>query len=227
MPRSSSSTDTALRGSMNMREPSAFHARSDTFTICDGTIVFARSAPNTRYAVISLVSDAGSRRSSALAAASVCPLVTSTSVHAGGGDRRGGNGGGQRRRSDGGGRRRQARTASARRRPSRRRAVRPSRAPRCARESGVAAWDSDQNVGLYGAARRPLPSGGGAPPRSGPEPGRRRRIRAASAGSIARDPYRGPAPISRSRLPGRDRRDTRRSRPTCGRRSRRSRGCAP
>ncbi len=80
MPRSSSSTDTARRGSMNMREPSAFHARSDTFTICEGTIVFARSAPNTRYAVISLVSDAGSRRSSAAAAASVCPLVTSTSV---------------------------------------------------------------------------------------------------------------------------------------------------
>ena len=47
MPRSNSSTDTARRGSMNMREPSARHARSDTLTICDGVIVFARSAPNT------------------------------------------------------------------------------------------------------------------------------------------------------------------------------------
>src|SRR5690349_521464 len=80
-PRTSSSTVTALRGSMNMREPAAFHARGDTFTICDGVIVLARSAANTTYAVISLVSDAGSRRSSALAAPSVCPLNVSTSTH--------------------------------------------------------------------------------------------------------------------------------------------------
>ncbi len=39
-PCRSSSTDTALRGSMNMREPSTFHAVCDTFTICDGRIAF-------------------------------------------------------------------------------------------------------------------------------------------------------------------------------------------
>ena len=44
-PWSSSSTDTAFRGSMNIREPSAFHACCDTCTICDGVIVFARNAP--------------------------------------------------------------------------------------------------------------------------------------------------------------------------------------
>ncbi len=66
---------------MNMREPSAFQARSETGAICDGTIVFDRSAPNTTYAVMSLVSDAGSRRSSAFCAASVWPLVTSVTSH--------------------------------------------------------------------------------------------------------------------------------------------------
>ena len=48
MPFISSSTVTDLRGSMNMREPSAFHAFCETFTICDGTMAFCRSAPNVR-----------------------------------------------------------------------------------------------------------------------------------------------------------------------------------
>jgi len=39
MPRSNSSTETARRGSMNIREPSARQARSDTGTGCDGVIV--------------------------------------------------------------------------------------------------------------------------------------------------------------------------------------------
>jgi hypothetical protein len=47
-PCRSSSTVTALRGSMNMREPSAFHARCDTSTICDGVMVFARRAAKTQ-----------------------------------------------------------------------------------------------------------------------------------------------------------------------------------
>ncbi len=72
---------------MNMREPSAFHARSDTLTICDGTIVFARSAPNTRYAVMSLVSDAGSRRSSAAAPRERLPAGHVDELPRGGGDR--------------------------------------------------------------------------------------------------------------------------------------------
>ena len=47
IPWISSSTDTALRGSMNIREPSARHAASETLTICDGVIALSRSAPNT------------------------------------------------------------------------------------------------------------------------------------------------------------------------------------
>ncbi len=47
MPRRSSSTETARRGSMNMRDPSAFHARCDTSTICEGTIALLRNAPKT------------------------------------------------------------------------------------------------------------------------------------------------------------------------------------
>src|SRR6185295_4575965 len=83
VPRSSSSTETAFRGSMNIREPSACHAAFETGTICAGLIVLSRSAANIRYAVISLVSDAGSRRSSALSATIPWPLAKSTSRYAG------------------------------------------------------------------------------------------------------------------------------------------------
>ena len=47
MPRISSSTVTGLRGSMNMREPEAFHARGETFTCWSGAILRSRSATNT------------------------------------------------------------------------------------------------------------------------------------------------------------------------------------
>jgi hypothetical protein len=81
-PCSSSSTLTAFFGSMNMREPSARQAFSDTLTICEGVSSLSLSARNARYAVISLVRDAGSRGASALSAASVCPLTRSTSTYA-------------------------------------------------------------------------------------------------------------------------------------------------
>ena len=82
IPWSNSSTLTAFFGSMNMREPSARHALAETLTICEGTRSLSLSARKIRYAVISFVSDAGSRGSSALCAASVCPLSTSTSRYA-------------------------------------------------------------------------------------------------------------------------------------------------
>ena len=81
-PWRSSSTVTVLRGSMNMREPSVFHARCDTSTVCDAAMVFARRAAKTQYAVMSFVSEAGSRRSSAFTPASVWLLSVSTSTHA-------------------------------------------------------------------------------------------------------------------------------------------------
>ena len=74
MPCSSSSTVTGFRGSMNIREPPDFHARCETVTVCSSVIAFFFSASKTRYAVISLVSDAGSIRSPAFCAAMVCPL---------------------------------------------------------------------------------------------------------------------------------------------------------
>jgi hypothetical protein len=74
MPRINSSTVTGFLGSMNVREPSAFHARSDTGTGCVSWICFCFNAAKVRYAVISLVSDAGSTRSSAACAASACWL---------------------------------------------------------------------------------------------------------------------------------------------------------
>jgi len=46
-----------------MREPSARQARSDTGTFCASCSVLAFSAENVRYAVMSLVSEAGSARS--------------------------------------------------------------------------------------------------------------------------------------------------------------------
>ncbi len=70
---------TAFRGSMNIRDPSARQAAVDTGTSCAGAMALSRKAANARYAVISLVSDAGSLRSSALSDASTCPVVTSSS----------------------------------------------------------------------------------------------------------------------------------------------------
>ncbi len=70
MPRISSSAVTGRPGWMNMREPGARQARSETRTCCSGESFLSRSAANTRYAVISLVSEAGSKRSSAFSAAS-------------------------------------------------------------------------------------------------------------------------------------------------------------
>ena len=55
-----SSTGTCILGSMNMREPGIFQARTLTGSVCCRSIFLARSASNTRYCVISLVSDAGS-----------------------------------------------------------------------------------------------------------------------------------------------------------------------
>src|SRR6267378_900753 len=82
MPLMSSSTVTGRRGSMNMREPGARQARTETGACCSSVSFLSRSAENTRYAVISLVSDAGSKRSSALCATSTWPLVTSPTIHA-------------------------------------------------------------------------------------------------------------------------------------------------
>src|SRR6202171_3638563 len=73
-PCSSSSTDTAFFGSMNILDPSARHAFSDTVATCEGVSSLSLSARKTRYAVISLVREAGSRGSSALTATSVWPL---------------------------------------------------------------------------------------------------------------------------------------------------------
>src|SRR5487761_2424084 len=81
-PRISSSTVTGLRGSVNIREPPVRHAFSETGTTCPRSIVFAFSAWKTRYVVISLVSEAGSRRSSPLDEVRTWPDSMSTSVHA-------------------------------------------------------------------------------------------------------------------------------------------------
>ena len=49
-------------GSMNILDPSARHAFCDTVAICDGVSSLSLSARKTRYAVINLVSEAGSAR---------------------------------------------------------------------------------------------------------------------------------------------------------------------
>ncbi len=67
---------------MNMREPGARQAFSDTSSCSSSASFFSFSAANVRYAVISLVSDAGSKRSSALSAARIWPLVTSATTQA-------------------------------------------------------------------------------------------------------------------------------------------------
>src|SRR5581483_2780684 len=71
-----------LFGWMNMREPPTRHARTDTGTAWSIATVFCRIAEKATYAVISLVSEAGSMRSSALRVAIGSPLDTSMSTHA-------------------------------------------------------------------------------------------------------------------------------------------------
>ncbi len=82
MPRISSSTVTGFFGSMNMREPGARQAFSEALTCSSSVSFFSLSAANTRYAVISLVSDAGSKRSSGFSAARIWPLETSATTQA-------------------------------------------------------------------------------------------------------------------------------------------------
>src|SRR5437667_5726188 len=77
-PCKSSSTLTVFFGSINIREPSARLAFSDTVTICEGVRSFSLRARNVKYAVISLVNDAGSRNSSAFWVTSSWPLNTSS-----------------------------------------------------------------------------------------------------------------------------------------------------
>ena len=77
MPLSKSSTGTCILGSMNMREPSIFQALVLTEKVCCNVIFFWRKASNTKYAVISLVRDAGSTGVSASFCASTCDAVTS------------------------------------------------------------------------------------------------------------------------------------------------------
>ena len=83
IPYTRSCTDTGLFASMNMRDSSRPTRRTASLgvTICSIEIFFLSSASNTRYAVISFVSDAGSTRSSALPDASTVLLVASTSTH--------------------------------------------------------------------------------------------------------------------------------------------------
>src|ERR1700682_6105358 len=77
IPRISSSTFTGRRGWMNMRDPGARQARSETFTCWPRESFLSRSAVNTTYAVMILVSEAGSMRSSAFSAASTWLLERS------------------------------------------------------------------------------------------------------------------------------------------------------
>src|SRR5574343_481402 len=79
MPLIKSSTGTCIFGSMNMREPGIFQARSDTGRACCRLSFLARRASNTRYAVINLVREAGSTAMSASLAASTWLAVTSIS----------------------------------------------------------------------------------------------------------------------------------------------------
>ncbi len=82
MPRTSSSTFGVIVVSMNISEPPPLrsaHARIDTGSVCSSESFLSRIALNTRYAVISFVSDAGSALASASRSASVCPVVRSIS----------------------------------------------------------------------------------------------------------------------------------------------------
>src|SRR3954470_8534285 len=69
MPLSNSSTGTLSLTVRNMRDPGACQAFCETPNGCTSVICFWRSASKTTYAVKSLVSDAGSTRSSGLRAA--------------------------------------------------------------------------------------------------------------------------------------------------------------
>jgi hypothetical protein len=80
MPLISSSTATGLFGSMNMREPSLFHARVETGTTWSVFSVFCLSALKVRYAVMSFVSEAGSMRWFGFCPTSCCPLLKSVST---------------------------------------------------------------------------------------------------------------------------------------------------
>ena len=71
-----------MRGSMNMREPGARQAFSETLIWSPSASFFSFSALNTTYAVISLVSEAGSKRSSGFSAARIWPLETSATTQA-------------------------------------------------------------------------------------------------------------------------------------------------
>src|ERR1700754_1794687 len=83
MPYTRSCTVTGLFASMNMRDSSVPTRRPASLgmTVWSMLIFFDFSASKTRYAVISLVSDAGSERSSGLPEASTWLLVASTSTH--------------------------------------------------------------------------------------------------------------------------------------------------
>ena len=83
MPYTRSCTVTGLFASMNMRDSSVRTRRTASLgmTVWSMLIFFVFSASKTRYAVISLVSDAGSTRSSGLPEASTWLLVASTSTH--------------------------------------------------------------------------------------------------------------------------------------------------
>jgi hypothetical protein len=78
MPLIRSSTGTCIFGSMNMREPGIFQARTLTGSVCFRSSFFDFSASNTRYCVISLVSDAGSTGMSASFSSSIWLAVTSS-----------------------------------------------------------------------------------------------------------------------------------------------------
>src|SRR6267378_2110314 len=82
IPCKSSSTVTGFLGSINMREPAVRHARSETRIVCPRASDLPLSAAKARYAVMSLVSEAGSMRSFGLRLAIDCPLVASRSSHA-------------------------------------------------------------------------------------------------------------------------------------------------
>jgi hypothetical protein len=69
-------------GERNMRVPGARAELTDAVTCCSGASWPSRIASNTTYAVMSLVSDAGSIASASPAAASVCPETASRSTYA-------------------------------------------------------------------------------------------------------------------------------------------------
>ncbi len=75
-----SGTDAGLPAGRKVRDPSAAAATAETVTGRVGSSLPSRKASNTTYAVISLVSEAGSKRSFSFAAESVWPLSKSTTM---------------------------------------------------------------------------------------------------------------------------------------------------